>query len=189
MIEITDLQCVRNEQILFQKVSFTLNSGEVLQVLGANGIGKSTLLRAIALRLAPGSFCYIGHKHNLHPALTVSENLQFLQALQPSITNYTDSYLSSALKYFCMQHFANKPSHELSAGQLQRVSLARLFLTTAKLWLLDEPTANLDAAAQQLFVKLCEQHLHNAGMIICATHNTFEFSASNHTTIRLQGYV
>lgn len=189
MIEITNLSCVRNEQILFQKVNFALNPGEVLQVLGPNGIGKSTLLRAVAARQLPGSFCYIGHQHNLHPALTVTENLLFLQALLPStaITNINAS-LNSALKYFCMQHFANKPSHELSAGQLQRISLARLCLTTAKLWLLDEPAANLDTAAQQLFVNLCDQHLRNAGIIICATHNIFEFSAANTTTILLQEY-
>jgi len=188
MIEITDLQCVRNEQILFQKISFILNPGEVLQVFGPNGIGKSTLLRAIAARQIPGSFCYIGHKHNLHPALTVAENLRFLQVLLPNITNQTDSSLCAALKYFCMQRFYHKPSYELSAGELQRISLTRLRLTTAKLWLLDEPVANLDVAAQQLFINLCEQHLLNGGIIICATHITFEFMAANSTTIRLQEY-
>jgi heme exporter protein A len=188
MIEITDLRCVRNEEILFQKVSFVVNPGEALQILGPNGIGKSTLLRAIAARQRPGSFCYIGHKHNLHSALTVSENLHFLQALLPHNSKDNAGSLHAALEYFGMQRSANKPSHELSAGQLQRVSLARLALTTAKLWLLDEPAANLDAAAQQLFISLCERHLRNAGMIICATHNIFEFSAANATIIRLQEY-
>lgn len=188
MVKITDLQCVRNEQILFQKVNFVLNPGEALQVLGPNGIGKSTLLRAVAARQQAESFCYIGHKHNLHPALTITENLRFLQALLPNSGSDVDNSLNSALEYFGMQHFANKPSHELSAGQLQRISLARLCLTTAKLWLLDEPTANLDTAAQQLFINLCDQHLRNFGIIICATHNTFEFSAANLTTIRLQEY-
>src|SRR5688572_17047781 len=102
MIEIIDLQCERDEQILFQKVSFLLNPGEALQILGPNGIGKSTLLRAIAVRQQPGSFCYIGHKHNLHPALTVSENLQFLQTLLATKLHNADNNLSSALKYFDM---------------------------------------------------------------------------------------
>lgn len=189
MIEITDLQCVRNEQILFQKISFKLNSGEALQILGPNGIGKSTLLRAIALRQQRGSFCYIGHQHNLHLALTVTENLHFLQTLLPNNSNDTENTLNLALKYFSMQHFANKPSSELSAGQLQRVSLARLCFTTTKLWLLDEPAANLDVDAQQLFISLCEQHLQNGGIIICATHNSFNFITSNSINLRLQAYV
>jgi heme exporter protein A len=188
MIEIIDLQCERDEQILFQKVSFLIKPGEALQILGPNGIGKSTLLRAIAVRQQPGSFCYIGHKHNLHPALSVSENLQFLQALLSDKLHKADNNLSLALKYFGMHHLSNKPCYELSAGQLQRLSLSRLCFTSAKLWLLDEPVANLDVSAQQLFLSLCEQHIRNAGIIICATHVTFEFSAANSKIIRLQEY-
>lgn len=188
MIEITDLQCVRNEQALFEKVSFVLNRGEILQVLGANGIGKSTMLRTIAQQQQPGTFCYISHKHNLHPALTVCDNLIFLQALLPDSTDEENSKLRFALAYFDLQHCADKPSHELSAGQLQRVSLARLCLTKAKLWILDEPTANLDAVAQQLLINICEQHLINQGMIICATHNILQFPPTSSKTIRLQKY-
>jgi len=188
MIEITDLRCVRNEQILFQKVSFTLNHGEVLQILGPNGAGKSTLLRAIAGRQRPGSFCYIGHTHKMHPALTVAENLHFLQALLPHNPKDAGARLQSALEYFGMQRFAQQSGNCLSAGQLQRVSLARLGLTSAELWLLDEPAANLDAAAQQLFISLCDQHLRNSGMIICATHHIFAFAAANANIIRLQEY-
>jgi len=189
MIEITDLRCERNEHVLFQKVNILLNPGAALQIVGPNGIGKSTLLRAVANRLPPGTVCYVGHKNNLHPALTVAENLSFLQALQSgSNANDFDNYILPALEYFCMQRFADKSSAELSAGQLQRVSLARLCLTTAKVWLLDEPAANLDAAAQQLLLCLCTQHLRNNGSIICATHNIFEFPAVNSSIIRLQEY-
>ena len=175
---------MRDERVLFRGVSFALKPGGVLQIIGPNGIGKSTLLRAIAERQLPGNFCYISHKNNFHPALTVTDNLRFLQVLLSG-----SQALNSALQYFGMQQCANKITNELSAGQLQCSSLARLCLTTVKLWILDEPTVNLDLSAQQLFLNLCAQHVQNGGTIICATHTILAIATVDSKVLRLQEYV
>lgn len=188
MLKIHNLQGMRDDRILFSNVSIMLQPSQALQIFGPNGVGKSTLLRQIARQQDCQHACYIGHENNLHPALTVIQNLKFLQELLVKHAGSKKLCLTQALQYFDMHHACDIKSNLLSAGQQQRVSLARLLLTDASLWLLDEPIANLDAQAQTLFLKLCEQHLHLGGIIICATHVSLNFGAVHTQLMQLEDY-
>jgi heme exporter protein A len=181
VIQVSNLSCARNEQALFNNLSFNVKAGHALQIVGNNGVGKSTLLKILAgllqpeagaIKFAEAEINYIGHAHNLHPDLTVAQNLQFILKLAE---NQTD--IAECLMHLQMQHKAKVACRELSAGQLQRVSLSRLVGCANKIWLLDEPLANLDQAGCALFTALCVAHLNVGGAIIVATHKLMELSA------------
>lgn len=195
MLRINNLTCARNENILFSNVTVAINPGEVLQINGANGIGKTTLLRTIAglLRAQAGKIeygemdiCYIGHKSGLHPDLTVQQNLEFLHMLD---NNGASTKVDQALTYFSVQNKKQIKCGELSAGQSQRVSLTRLLFTKAKLWLLDEPLANLDLQAVALLLALCKRHLSSDGLLVIATHNPLNLNEHPLHELQLQNYV
>lgn len=197
MIEVKDLSYMRQEQVLFSKVAFLLQSGTALQITGPNGIGKSTLLRVIAgllpvqngqVILNKSDICYIGHKSNLHPALNVLQNLQFLHALLPTMSRMLKNDLEYALQYFNLSKLSQTNLAELSAGQQQQVGLAPLCFVTAKLWLLDEPLSNLDSGATELLMNLCNIHIQNGGSIICATHTMLPLNSKSTSTLELQLY-
>lgn len=182
MLQLKSLACHRNNKTLFSNVDFVVQAGQALQIIGPNGCGKSTLLRAIAGLIRPFAgqvlcapdICYIGHKAGLHPDLTVLENLHFLQALSSDKNAIQAEIVNTGLDYFRIQHKKHVKYGDLSAGQCQRVSLVRLCMTSAKVWLLDEPLANLDAEASVLFCGLCIRHLTSGGIIVVATHNSLE---------------
>lgn len=179
MLDICQVSCQRNNNVLFKDLNFTLRDGEALQICASNGIGKSTLLKAIAglLPINSGSISYncnilfSGHKNNLHPALTVAQNLNFVMQISNSQTTDIDQ----ALELVGLLKLKHMPCDELSAGQLQRIIIALLNVSQHKLWLLDEPLINLDLAAKQIFYKVCRQHLTRGGMLIIAAHETLDF--------------
>jgi heme exporter protein A len=175
--------CVRGGRNVFSGLDFAISSGEVLAVTGANGSGKTSLLRLIAGLLLPaeGSIAleggageltlaeqahYLGHRDALKPALSVEENLLFWR-------NFLGGEVFEAeasLKAVALDHAAHLPAAYLSAGQRRRLSLARLLAVRRPVWLLDEPTAALDVAGQELFVGLMRDHLARGGLIVAATH-------------------
>jgi heme exporter protein A len=178
----TDLACVRGGRRVLSALSFAVDAGQALLVSGPNGVGKSSLLRAVAglLRLSAGRLAledgdpdatlaeqahYLGHQDALKPALTVAENLEFW-------TRYLDggSATASALETVGLGGIAHLPAAYLSAGQRRRLSIARLIAVDRPLWLLDEPTSALDAAAQAMLAGLMRHHLAGGGMILVATH-------------------
>jgi len=182
--------CVRGGRNVFSGLDFAASSGEVLAVTGANGSGKTSLLRLIAGLLLPaeGSIAleggdgeltlpeqahYLGHRDALKPALSVAENLLFWRDFLGGEVFEADA----SLKAVALDHAAHLPAAYLSAGQRRRLSLARLLTVRRPVWLLDEPTAALDAAGQELFAGLMRDHLGRGGLIVAATHTPLGIEA------------
>jgi heme exporter protein A len=184
------VRCMRGGREVFAGLDFEASSGEVLAVTGANGSGKTSLLRLIAGLLFPAGGAialdggeaeltlpeqvhYLGHRDALKPALSVLENLAFWRDfLGGEVFDAGKSLASVGLG-----HAAHLPAAYLSAGQKRRLSLARLLTVRRPVWLLDEPTAALDAAGQDLFVGLMRDHLARDGMIVAATHGPLGIDA------------
>jgi heme exporter protein A len=179
----SNLTCVRGGREVFREAAFELEAGQALLVTGRNGAGKSSLLRMVAglLRPAAGHLRleggqaelsigeqthYLGHQDALKPALSVSENLTFWgRFLGPPPANTAASLAALAL-----DTLADLPAAYLSAGQRRRLSIARLLAAPRPIWLLDEPTSSLDAAAQQTLSELMQRHLAAGGILLVAAH-------------------
>lgn len=195
MLEVIGLACSRNDVVLFSNLTFQVTAGVALQLKAANGIGKTTLLKTIAglLPVVVGkvvvhdSLMFLGHKINVHQSLSARENLLFLSSLSNTHAKITEWQLDQALEFVALNKHQNIPCCELSAGQLQRINLARLYLSTAKLWLLDEPFINLDQAAKDLFRQLCTKHLSRNAAVLLASHH--EATIAEAQFLYLENYV
>jgi heme exporter protein A len=181
-----DLACVRGGREVFTGLSFAVAAGEALAVTGPNGAGKTTLLRLIAglLEAAAGQLeltagapdttlaeqaHYLGHRDALKPALSVRENLDFWYAFLGG-RDASAASTSAALEAVGLGPLIDLPAAYLSAGQRRRLAIARLIAAPRPLWLLDEPTAALDAASQGRLAGLMRAHLAGGGIIVAATH-------------------
>jgi heme exporter protein A len=173
----------RGERLVFRDLFLTVPSGGALILAGANGSGKSTLLRLLAglVRPAAGQIlwegadafadlaahgervAYLGHQDAVKPGLTVTENLLFAATV-------SRRSIATALEAVGLDALADLPSRMLSAGQKRRLAIARLVLSTAQLWLLDEPTLGLDTASIDRFGALLGQHRAGGGIVVAATH-------------------
>ena len=180
---VSDLTCQRGYNELFRNLSFELNSGEILRVSGANGSGKTSLLKILAgLNSAEsgkltinsnkvGSYdyqsdiFYLGHLPALSPELHCKENLDYLTKLNTSSNQALDEALTNVgLKNFEYEYAAN-----LSAGQKRRVVLSALFITQAKVWLLDEPFTALDSEGINVIEPQITRHCNNNGICVLTT--------------------
>jgi heme exporter protein A len=181
------LACARGERQLFAGLSFRVLAGQALAVEGANGAGKTSLLRLIAGFLAPAAgrivvktgetesddaeerghqVGWLGHLDGLKPQMTVNEQLGFYARLHA----VRDADLTDVLARVGLARQAELPCRYLSAGQRRRLALARLLVSRRPLWLLDEPFAALDTAGQVLVAQLMARHCGDGGIIIAATH-------------------
>ena len=181
-----NLACVRGDKRLFESLSFRVRAGQALAVEGANGAGKTSLLRLLAGFLSPVAgrvlvrtatsesddaeergrlVGWLGHLDGLKPQLTVMEQLSFFARL------YGRQADPAALETVGLGRQADLPCRYLSAGQRRRLALARLLTSQRPLWLLDEPFAALDAAGQGLVAELMLRHCGEGGIIIAATHD------------------
>ncbi len=185
----TDLACIRGERLVFQGLGFALDAGQALVLGGANGSGKSSLLRLLAGLARPAAgdltwdgapvvddpdahrarLLYVGHADPLKPALTVAENLAFWAALRAGRA-VAAAAVVAALDAFAIGRLAGIPGRYLSAGQRRRVNLARLAVAPAALWLLDEPTTALDSTATESLRALITLHRAQGGMVVASTH-------------------
>ncbi len=183
MLEGRDLACWRGERAVFAGLSFTLPPGGALLLVGANGAGKSSLLRllaglvpitegellwqgadALADRLAHARrLRYLSHQDALKPSLTARENLAFFARLWGGDEE-------AALEAVGLSELAELPARVLSSGQKRRLALARLALAPAPLWLLDEPTVGLDTASVERLGLLLARHRAKGGAVLAATH-------------------
>jgi heme exporter protein A len=203
LLDVADLACRRGGRPVFHGLSFDLGAGELMALTGRNGSGKTTLLRALALLVRPeagailwqganvqddaetwrGRLAWLGHLDGLKGDLTVAENLSGAEQLRGRPA--ADDRLDTVLAALDLRALAHRAVRTLSAGQRRRTALARVMLTQAPLWLLDEPLNALDAPAQQAFRGVLRQHLADGGLAIAATHadlgiagaRTFELAA------------
>jgi heme exporter protein A len=174
----------RGFRLLFENLDLDLASGEILQLSGPNGVGKSTLMRLLAGILRPDSgnirwhgvpeerepatlLHYHGHREGLRDALSPRENLAFAAG----ILGGACLPIEDALEQVGAGALMDLPVQVLSAGQRRRVALARLLVASRPVWLLDEPLAALDTAGQALVDRLLASHVASGGMAIVATHH------------------
>jgi len=187
-LEVKNLFCERDERILFSNFSLQINTAEVVQVIGQNGSGKTTLLR-ILCGLSDAytgnifwqgkpldevrdefyqSMLYVGHLSGVKGTLTAEENLHWMMQLDKSLNKCS---IMDALKQVGLYGFEDVPCHSLSAGQQRRVGLARLYLSSAPLWILDEPFTALDKKGVGEKEALIANHVHEGGSVILTTHH------------------
>lgn len=186
MLEVQGLTCFRQNRCLFADLSFALQTQQICQVEGPNGAGKSTLLRSILglFRADEGQVLwngvstsqqaelflqhvlFLGHKFAINSDLTPWQNLAFWSALNP--TSNLD--FARALAMVGLTGLEHIPCHSLSAGQHRRVALARLWLTSSQLWILDEPFTAIDKEGVKLLQQRFSEHLANSGMILMTSH-------------------
>ena len=190
LLKIDNLSCIRDDRVLFEHLSLSLFGGQMLLVEGRNGSGKTSLLRILTgLKMAEegeiywhgiaisgqGSnyyerVSYIGHHDGVKRELTCLENLRLVQAMgNPSAIDLDD-----ALEQVNLYRYGDTPVGNLSAGQRRRLALARLIVTEADLWILDEPYTSLDKASMALFQSLFETHLKNKGIIVMTSHHDID---------------
>lgn len=189
-LQLLGLRCVRARRVLFSDLSLDVPRGHVLRVQGANGAGKTSLLRMICGLLSPHDgqvrwegraigalreefgrqLIFFGHAVGVKPELTALENLQVLMALggtQPDV-----GMAALALQEAGLAGYERAPARTLSQGQRRRVALARLTLATHPLWVLDEPFNALDQAATQWLLGLIATHAARGGIVVLTSHQS-----------------
>jgi heme exporter protein A len=189
MVQTVALSGSRGERQLFADVSVTVKPGSLLAVVGENGSGKTSFLRMLCGLLSPdrgvilwqgkeirqfkelysAQLTYVGHLNGIKDELTPVENLKVSACLAGDESS--GAIVQKALEAVGLGRSVHRlPTRVLSQGQKRRVTLARLWLSTRPLWLLDEPFASLDAAATSYLTQRLQSHLSNGGMVVVATH-------------------
>ncbi|HKU15697.1 MAG TPA: cytochrome c biogenesis heme-transporting ATPase CcmA [Steroidobacteraceae bacterium] len=201
-LEVRAVHLWRGERHLLRGTSFALNRGELLQVVGPNGVGKTSLLRCVAGLLPTESgevlwrgrqlhdcrddyhqhLAYLAHVNALKPDLTALENVHYSVSLRRSITPQQVRDVFARLR---IAQCADLPARALSAGQKRRVAIGRILLMQAALWILDEPITNLDSAGIALFEECMAEHLGQGGSILTAAHQLLLQGRANVRTLEL----
>jgi len=192
MLEVSNLACSRGDHRLFSGLSFALHPGQIMQVQGANGSGKTSLLRTLCGFIIPDEgkiawrgedvrdldedYCaellYLGHLNAVKDELSGLENLRISAGL--SGVELDEREALAALRRMGLRGRERLPAKVLSQGQRRRVALARLLTSDASLWILDEPLTALDVGAVALIQELVAEHLARQGMVIFTTHQPLQ---------------
>ena len=192
MLEVSKLACSRGDHRLFSGLSFTLNPGQIMQVQGSNGSGKTSLLRTLCgfmmpdegaiswqgenIRSLDEDYCaemlYLGHLNAIKDELSAVENLRISAGL--SGFDLGEKEAIAALRRMGLKGKERLPTKVLSQGQRRRVAVSRMLVNDAKLWILDEPLAALDVGAVALIQDLIAKHLAQQGMVIFTTHQPLQ---------------
>ncbi|HEX8046905.1 heme ABC exporter ATP-binding protein CcmA [Rhizobium sp.] len=200
-----NLAARRGEDLIFVNVSFDLESGEALILTGRNGSGKSTLLRVVAGLLRPErgrviltdskgesdrpageASHYLGHRNAMKSELTVAENLTFWKEFLGDIDGGTSLAIEDATEAVGLADITHLPFGYLSAGQQRRIAFAKLLVAYRPIWILDEPTATLDTAADRLLADLISSHQVAGGIVLAATHQPL--GLENAREMRMTGF-
>ncbi len=198
------LSATRGEDLIFRDIAFEIAGGEALVVKGPNGSGKSTLLRVLAgllparsgsakLLAAPHpvervseAAHYLGHRNAMKRELTVEENLSFWKTFLGDMIGGAGVPVEEAVEAVGLGGIAHLPFGYLSAGQQRRMAMAKLLVAWRPVWILDEPTAALDAAAEDMFAGLVNAHLARGGIAIAATHQPLGLEGAQE--LRMTGF-
>ena len=186
MLQIESLSCFRQDRYLFKDLNARVLAGQALQIVGENGSGKTTLFKILAglfeeydgrvIISGAAPMLYLGHQYAVNDQLTPFENLKFLLKLNQ--TEAAPEQLSEALARFQLSAELDQPCAALSEGQKKRVALARLILTSARIWLLDEAFSALDLAGRSVLTEVCQEHLATGGILIFSSHQGIPAFAS-----------
>lgn len=190
-LEVKQLACWRNEQVLFTGLNLSLSPQNVLFLEGENGSGKTSLLRILCGFRLPDegeihwnneatssmleyfqNISYVGHKNGIKDELTVEENLNLMRSMATASEIKTDE----VLKQIGLFKKADVLSRQLSAGQKRKLALARLMMTNNSFWVLDEPFTSLDTASVRFFEALIKKHIERGGMLILTSHHEIDLS-------------
>lgn len=201
LLELHDLSCERDERCLFTGLNIRFAAGDLVQIGGPNGAGKTTLLRAIAgisqdyegeirysgqpLATARWEFArdslYLGHLAGIKKALSPAENLSWYLAQTGDSGD-----IHQALTAVGLYGYEDTPCYQLSAGQLRRVALARLYLSQARIWILDEPFTAIDKPGVAQLEALIARQVTQGGLVILTSHQ--DLTLPQLRMINLQGY-
>jgi len=192
LLQLQQLQCTRDGRTLFSGLTMDIDGGDIVYVQGPNGSGKTTLLRALTqlfsdysgdilwrghslLSSSQAAFDYrctllvIGHLPGVKKNLTPRENLAFLASLQGGVSPSSDD-IDAALSSVGLYGYEDVPGYQLSAGQNRRIALARLYITQAIVWVLDEPYAALDTQGITKLEQQFQAHAARGGVVILTSH-------------------
>ncbi|KGQ69450.1 heme ABC transporter ATP-binding protein [Chelonobacter oris] len=189
-LELHNLACQRGEQLLFERLSANFESGQLIQLEGHNGIGKTSLLRILTTLSRPADGCvrwnqtdifknrdaylsdllYLGHYSGVKSELTPYDNLCFYRQISNRVQD--NDMIWQALYHVGLGGYEESAVYQLSAGQQKRVALARLWLSNAVLWILDEPFTAIDKQGRAELTALFEQHCRQGGIVILTSHQT-----------------
>ena len=203
MLEASNLECVRGEKSLFRGLSFRLGAGTCLMVQGANGSGKTSLLRMLCGLSPPaqgeirwngepigrlsedyrGALLYCGHAGAVKDDLTALENARISATLAGVPVN--DDTARRALRQLGLKGREDLPARVLSAGQKRRVALSRLLLERRRLWVLDEPLTALDKVAVADLCGVIDAHLAAGGLAVLTSHQDLPLAPGRVATLRL----
>ena len=199
MLEVINLSCVRDERTLFHGLSFHVKPGDIVQIEGPNGAGKTSLLRLLAglSRAEEGevmwqsqpirqqreiwhqNLLYLGHQPGEKSVLSPLENLHFWHG------DRDEEVIFDALEQVNLLGYEEVPVAQLSAGQQRRVALARLWLSPAKIWILDEPLTAIDKDGVEKLMARFAEHADNGGAVILTTHQDLPDESDRVRKIRL----